>query len=110
MRVFAPLILVYLLMFVGVIALALSSATPWKDPRFGRVAWRIMFYPAILMSVAFAGLGLLSRFIDYGFTWSIFVIVPALLLILAVILKLASVMVGNVRKALQPRQLIEKEA
>lgn len=108
---FFPLILLYGGLFALVVTLSLQSATPWQDPRFKRLWWRVMLYPAILMSVVMLAFAGLSRFIDFGFTWAIFVIVPALLIILVGIVKLAGIMAGDVRKSLNKPAIlvIEKE-
>ncbi|UTC29668.1 hypothetical protein BAJUN_00380 [Bajunvirus bajun] len=107
MRVFAPLILTYVLLFAAVVFLSLHTPTPWRDPRFKPLMWRVLLFPAVLMSLTFGAFALVSWFIDFGFVWAIFVIFPGGLMLAIGLISLALGMVGSVRKVLNNRPAIE---
>lgn len=104
MRAFFPFILLYAVLMAVIITAIFHSAVPWRDPRFGAVASRIIMYPAILMSATLTGFMALSWLIDQGIAWLSTLVIPLLAIFgVVALLKLTLVMVKDVSKSLQKK-------
>lgn len=100
MRVFFPLIFVYALLLWGGLTLAFHSATPWTDRRFFPALWRLILYPAVMLTILMVAFAAAARVIDYGWYGTQFALPLVAIVGVLALIKLAIVMVGDVRKIL----------
>ena len=107
MRVFAPLIFLYL---IGMWAIArmLAPGLAWNHQVYTRVGWRMLLYPAILLSIFLLAFALIGFLVDQGYSWTLFALPVIVVAAFLGIIKLASVMVGDVRRVLYPTDPKEK--
>lgn len=98
---FLPLLVLYGLIVWGVVAMVTHSSTPWTHPNFSRVGWRLLLYPAVLLTLVLLGFAGFSFIIDLGIA-PVVMFLPLIVVIYGLgVLKLAMVLVGDLLRVIR---------